>query len=267
MLSSIQEYSILLITACIFMLATVNIFLVWRLIKGTQQETIQLNGIAGQCEQIIVEQSTVKELVSQQQDGLDTTTLEQLDAALSSNYDDLSQATAGFSDLVFELQSVGPEDLAEWKAANEKRITELLGNRDTLRSQVSNLQDMLSKANATILNLRAKTWNGSDAGKSGSDNKVGEELQQARRNSARLSGELSAANENLKSLTNVLAARDKKLNEATLFQQHEKQKMEAEIVLLKQKVQEMQETYDRTILEKSFIEEAFLESESRTKPA
>lgn len=259
-----MTFGVTLIALSIFFLAAINLFLVWRLLKGLRHEAQQLDGIVEQCERLGTEQAKVKQIVATPPEKLlDTSTLEALDQALSDSQEMFDQSALGLGDVVFELQNLDDSDLADWRRQNEKRIAELLSNRNALRTQVDNLQELLSKANASVLNLRAKVAVDSATG----DSKVAEELQQARRNSARLAGELGAATQNIQTLNGLLSTRDRKLQEAEEVLAQEKHQLSAERDALKSKVDELQALMERTLVEKSFIEDAFLESEARERPA
>lgn len=264
-MTDIQEWSLLLIVVCIFMLAAINIFLVLQLLKGVKDESAQLGKIVGQCQEIMAAQGTVKEMVAQSAgDGLDDHALGTLDEALSQSLDALAQADGGTEALLEDLQQAAPDELAAWRDLNAERIEGLLAQQRQMRARVDSLQDLLANANATILNLRSRPRR-SSGGEAQGDSKLVEEVQQVRRNAARLNNELSAANANLQALTEKLATRELMLSEAAERHGQEKSALEAKIAALNEQIQSMQDSFDRTIVEKSFIEEAFLAIEERDK--
>lgn len=266
MLTDIQEWSLLLIVVCIFMLAAINIFLVLQLLKGSRDEAIQLGNIVAQCQQIMAEQGAVKEIVAATADNLEEATLSELDGALTESLDILTQTDLDTERLFEDMQQASPDDLVAWRDNNQDRINELLAQQKLMQQRMASLQDLLTNANATILNLRSRTHR-STATDSGTDSKLVEEMQQVRRNAARLSAELNAANANVQTLTEGVASGERMLADATQRHSAEKAGLEATITMLTDQVQSMQDSFDRTIVEKSFIEEAFLAIEERDNKA
>lgn len=264
MLTDIQEWSLLLIVVCIFMLAAINIFLVLQLLKGSRGDAAQLGNIVAQCQQIMAAQGAVKEMVAATADSLEEATLSELDGALSASLDALADADQGTRGLLEDLQQATPDDLAAWRDMNAERISELLAEQQLMQQRMASLQELLTNANATILNLRSRSRRG-EGTEPGNDNKLVEELQQVRRNAARLSTELNAAHANVQALTEGVATRELMLAEAVERHSDERNALEARISILNAQVQSMQDTFDRTIVEKSFIEEAFLAIEERDK--
>ena len=256
MSDSLQDLSLLLIGSCIFLLAIVNMYLVWRLIKGVRFEDERLDSIAAYNQQILSQQLSVRKIVS---DPMFLSMLKglaapaapatppppaasqgedaELDAALKKGVNALGDTATGFADLFGSLNEA--KDMASWKAANQARISELLRSQNGLKGEVEQLQALLAKANATVLNLRARG------------------LQAA--NSEAESKEIDA-------LKAGIAARDSKIAAAEAVMKNEKTRFEEEKKKLEEKIFELQATHDRTLVEKNFIEEAFIE-ETKEKPA
>lgn len=274
-MDDIHNWVVLLLIGCILMLAGVNLYMVMQQIRNPRSEPSaetdgrkasldyerHLEHVAGQLNLI---QSALAELKTQaptadgEEDEVDTHALFQLDAELNESLTQIEQAGGGTEALLLDLQQAKVAELSAWRDLNADRITELISQQKQLRGRVATLQGLLSEANATILTLRSRTRRNpiSDALGDGAANA---ELQQTRADNARLSSELASTKANVQMLDERVATRELMLAEAG--EQHEKERaaLDAQIAELQAKIQSMQASFDRTLVEKTFIEDAFLE--------
>lgn len=273
-MEDLQNWILLLLTGCIFMLAAIDIYLVVQQVKGTGAEPAaaaasqtasldyerHLEHIAGQLNLI---QGALTEIKAQapatvDEGEVDTNALFQLDAELNQSLAQIEQTGGGTEALLLDLQQAKVDELSAWRDRNAERIAELMGQQKQLRGRVVSLQGLLSEANATILTLRSRTRRNpiSDALGGSAPNA---DLQQAHADNVRLNSELSAAKANVQMLDERIATRELMLAEAS--EQHEKERAsrDAQIAELQAKIQTMQASFDRTLVEKTFIEDAFLE--------
>lgn len=255
--SSLQDISLLMIASCILLLALINMYLVWRLIKGVRFEDEKLDGIVANSHTLVSRQFTLRQLLDDPgfkamlaQSGSTAAVpasenAETMDPELMRGMQSISDAALGFGDLIDSLGSISEKDFASWKAANQARINELLTRQQDMRGEVEQLQRLLTKANATVLNLRATTLQ-DDAGGGGNT-----EMQKQ-----------------IETLKAGIAARDTKLAAAEAVLKNEKTKFEDEKKKLQDRLAEMQASFDRTLVEKNFIEDAFLvEAQANDKAA
>lgn len=274
-MDDIHSWIVLLLIGCIVMLAGINLYMVMQQIKSQRSEPLAMSSgqtsnldyerhmehVAGQLNLI---QGALAELKAQSpnpdEDDNDGAThaLFQLDAELNDSLAMLEQTGSGTEALLLDLQQAKVDDLSAWRDRNAERIAELTAQQKQLRGRVLSLQGLLSEANATILTLRSRTRRNPISDALG-DGAASAELQQARAENARLSSELSAAKANLQMLDERVATRELMLAEAG--EQHEKERAgrDAQIAELQAKIQSMQASFDRTLVEKTFIEDAFLE--------
>lgn len=272
-MDDIHNWVVLLLVGCILMLAGVNLYMVMQQIRSPRSESSadtdgrkasldyerHLEHVAGQLNLI---QSALAELKAQTpavtDDEVDTHALFQLDAELSDSLTQIEQTGGGTEALLLDLQQAKVAELSAWRDLNAERIAELISQQRQLRGRVATLQGLLSEANATILTLRSRTRRNpiSDALGDGAANA---ELQQARADNTRLSSELASAKANVQMLDERVATRELMLAEAG--EQHDKERvaLDAQIAELQAKIQSMQASFDRTLVEKTFIEDAFLE--------
>lgn len=243
-----QEIGLFVIGSCVLLLALTNMYLVWRLIKGVRFEDEKLESIAQNSHQLLAQQLTVRHIVSDPsflslfrgmaapatESGKEEADAEDaaFEAALKQSVDNVGNAALGVGDLLTSLNDA--TDMASWKAANQARINELLRSQGGLKAEVEQLQTLLTKANATILNLRARNLQGA-------------------------LGAGAAGQKEIDSLKAAVAARDTKIAAAEAVLKNEKTKFETEKKQLTDKIAEMQAAFDRTIVEKNFIEDAFIE--------
>lgn len=279
--ADLQTWILLLLSGCILMLAAVNIYLVTQQFRGTRGEAPgtaaglaksldyerHLEHVSGQLNLIQAALAEIKAQAAQAAaaeaaaaaDGEDGgQALFQLDAEINESLAQLEQADGGAEALLLDLQQAKAEELSAWRDFNTERIAGLLTQQKQLHGRIVSLQNLLSEANASILTLRSRTRRTplSDAV---SDGAMNVELQEARKQAARLDSELSAAKANVQMLTERVATRELMLAEAG--EQHEKERaaLDAQIAELQAKLQGMQASFDRTLVEKTFIEDAFLE--------
>lgn len=276
MSDDIHSWVVLLLVACILMLAGINLYMVMQQIKEQRSELPALPGshstsldyerhlehVAGQLNLI---QGALGELKTQvpaavdSADGeVDTHSFFQLDAELNESLVQMEHAGSGTEALLLDLQQVEIAELSAWRDLNAERVTELIRQQKQLRGRVATLQGLLSEANATILTLRSRTRRNPISDALG-DGATSTELQQIRADNARLNSELSTAKANAQMLDERVATRELMLAEAG--EQHDKERaaLDAQIAELQAKIQSMQASFDRTLVEKTFIEDAFLE--------
>lgn len=282
----IQSGVLLLLIGCIMMLAAINIYLVLQQMKGSHgavvaspvptpaaapnpATTAQFERIAAQLQALQAALDELKAAPENHEPEVDTNSLFKLDSELSESLAELEQADGGSEALLLDLQQADAAGLSAWRDFNADRIAGLVAQQKQLRGRIASLQNLLSDANATILTLRSRTprRNFVSGGDAGNDGNLVSELQQARKNAARLTSELSAANANVQMLNERVATRELMLAEAS--EQHEKERadLDKQIAELKTKVQSMQASFDRTLVEKNFIEEAFLDEIEGEKKA
>lgn len=248
-----ESLGLLVIGSCIFLLAIVNMYLVWRLIKGVRFEDEKLDNIAAYNQQILSQQLSMRQIVSDPgflallrsiapAPAAGPAGGAELDPALAQGVKTVSDAALGMGDLLSGLNDVKEGDLAAWKIANQARIDELLRTQNTMREEVELLEAMLAKANATVLNQRAQAKQAEPAA--------------------------GVSAKEVETLKAAIAARDSKIAAAEAVLKNEKLKFDEEKKKLQEKMAEMQASFDRTLVEKSFIEEAFIEeTAAKDKPA
>lgn len=277
--ADLQTWILLLLSGCILMLAAVNIYLVTQQFKGGRGEAPGTNSgqaksldyerhlehVSGQLNLIQTALAEIKAQTDQtiaaaaEADGEDGgQALFQLDAEIGESLAQLEQADGGTEALLLDLQQAKVEELSAWRDFNAERIAGLLAQQKQLRGRILSLQNLLSEANASILTLRSRTRRTPLSDAAG-DSAINAELQEARKHAARVDSELSAAKANVQMLTERVATRELMLAEAG--EQHEKERaaLDAQIAELQAKLQGMQASFDRTLVEKTFIEDAFLE--------
>lgn len=180
--------------------------------------------------------------------------------------DDLGEAGKSMeasAAILGDLAAVGNEQLAAWREANQQRVDSLLAEHRRQHQSLIQMRDSLAQAQATINSLRGQAPRSAIAAAQvaalkaeNAEHEVAIRLLTAER--TQYQRELGATREKLESLRAEIPAGRQELEAANVRLQREVGELRTATKMLEENNADLQATYERTIQEKLFVEEAFV---------
>lgn len=204
----------------------------------------------------------------------------------------LSEESLLAQDLIGELGGLDKNQFEAWRQANRERLENLMASKATLQVRLTTMQTRLEDAGHSLRQLRQqRDLADATAHKSKAALTVTEEaLVQARTRLVEQEAEFRRAHDDYAQTRDMLEAEKNALElrmgalrdsyevrlsaiagqaaiEARDSFDQDRSELEKEAVSLRQKLQEVQDAFDRSLREKTFIENALLDMIEEVKPA
>lgn len=184
-----------------------------------------------------------------------------------SELDSLENSAGDMGDLVSQLSTLAPGDYERWKSEQQTQIDHVISNRNRYRQEAALLREKLEHASAMILTLQSKAKRlGNAQAQVVSLNAARESLQREldndRNRRTQTATELASLRSNESTLLDKLEALSSSYNKLDERTQEQLQDLATQLAVARGQHMEVQRILDRTLVEKHFIEEVFLETEN-----
>lgn len=186
-----------------------------------------------------------------------------IDAARQADVEPLGQAISDSLDLVGRLDGVGGDDYPNWKKTNQPYIDDLLSHRESLEFKLDDLKSKLDRAHKLITNLHVQNreMRGADAKLqrlSLDHDRVQGTLLEVRRERDQLKVKVQRLGEELLRLRQQPAA------PAAAGVAEVDGRLQEELETLRESLEEERAKLSRTLVEKEFIEQVFIDTDAVT---
>lgn len=267
----------IILLTCLLMLGGIVVYLLYRLHhflfaegSGVMDAVMSSKGTAEQLQKLSAQISALQESqarkVAAEGEHDDAAWMDGLEAPFESipedEYAELQDSLQSAEQLLAGLDSIGPDELAAWREAHQTQIQRLMGANAGMRRELERVKSALDNARATVLNMKGgsarQMMTMTQASSLKARNEVLErQVADHRSNKSHLEREISLARKEIEMLQNSVTEQEKLL--ATNAQlMTERNRLEVEKGALEASSAQLQAMYERTIREKSFIEEAFV---------
>jgi chromosome segregation ATPase len=187
----------------------------------------------------------------------------------TATYDDSKLFADGLrqaGQLLSEMNDVEPADFGKWKTQQQRRINSVLENHQPLQKEAEDLRSKLIQANAMIHSLQQRLkQEGSTQEQLDAANEPREQLnQKLDRNKwrrAQLETELQSIREDETQLRQQLAGERERFFAMEAMARQNEQQLMGDLASARAKYDEIKSVLDRTMMEKSFIETAYIRAE------
>ena len=186
-----------------------------------------------------------------------------IDAARQADVEPLGQAISDSLDLVGRLDGVGGDDYPDWKKTNQPYIDDLLSHRESLEFKLHDLKSKLDRAHKLITNLHVQNreMRGAEAKLqrlSLDHDRVQGTLLEVRRERDQLKVKVQRLGEELLRLRQQPAA------PAAAGVAEVDGRLQEELETLRESLEEERAKLSRTLVEKEFIEQVFIDTDAVT---
>jgi len=186
-----------------------------------------------------------------------------IDAARQADVEPLGQAISDSLDLVGRLDGVGGDDYPDWKKTNQPYIDDLLSHRESLEFKLDDLKSKLDRAHKLITNLHVQNreMRGAEAKLqrlSLDHDRVQGTLLEVRRERDQLKVKVQRLGEELLRLRQQPAA------PAAAGVAEVDGRLQEELETLRESLEEERAKLSRTLVEKEFIEQVFIDTDAVT---
>lgn len=186
-----------------------------------------------------------------------------IDAARQADVEPLGQAISDSLDLVGRLDGVGGDDYPDWKKTNQPYIDDLLSHRESLEFKLEDLKSKLGRAHKLITNLHVQNreMRGAEAKLqrlSLDHDRVQGTLLEVRRERDQLKVKVQRLGEELLRLRQQPAA------PAAAGVAEVDGRLQEELETLRERLEEERAKLSRTLVEKEFIEQVFIDTDAVT---
>ena len=186
-----------------------------------------------------------------------------IDAARQADVEPLGQAISDSLDLVGRLDGVAGDDYPDWKKTNQPYIDDLLSHRESLEFKLDDLKSKLDRAHKLITNLHVQNreMRGAEAKLqrlSLDHDRVQGTLLEVRRERDQLKVKVQRLGEELLRLRQQPAA------PAAAGVAEVDGRLQEELETLRESLEEERAKLSRTLVEKEFIEQVFIDTDAVT---
>lgn len=186
-----------------------------------------------------------------------------IDAARQADVEPLGQAISDSLDLVGRLDGVAGDDYPDWKKTNQPYIDDLLSHRESLEFKLDDLKSKLDRAHKLITNLHVQNreMRGAEAKLqrlSLDHDRVQGTLLEVRRERDQLKVKVQRLGEELLRLRQQPAA------PAAAGVAEVDGRLQEELENLRESLEEERAKLSRTLVEKEFIEQVFIDTDAVT---
>jgi DNA repair exonuclease SbcCD ATPase subunit len=177
-----------------------------------------------------------------------------IDDARQADVESLGQAMNDSLDLVGRLDGVEGDDYPDWKKTNQPYIDDLLSHRENLEFRLDDLKSKLDRAHKLISNLHVQNreMRGAEA-----------KLQRLSLDHDRVQGALLE----MRRERDQLKTKVQRLGEELLRQRQQPEgdgRLQEELETLRESLEEERAKLSRTLVEKEFIEQVFIDTDAVT---
>ncbi|MBB2896483.1 hypothetical protein [Pseudomonas sp. AS2.8] len=186
-----------------------------------------------------------------------------IDAARQADVEPLGQAMSDSLDLVGRLDGVEGDDYPDWKKTNQPYIDDLLAHRENLEFKLDDLKSKLDRAHKLVTNLHVQNreMRGAEAKLqrlSLEHDRVQGTLLEMRRERDQLKATVQRLGEDL------LRLRQQPTAPAAAASSEVDGQLQEELETLRESLEEERAKLSRTLVEKEFIEQVFIDTDAVT---
>ncbi|MGD0958177.1 MAG: hypothetical protein ABSB19_00070 [Methylomonas sp.] len=177
----------------------------------------------------------------------------------------LSDSLDQYGELISEMDAVEPADFANWKHSRQTRINGALDYRSKLQNGSDNILEKIQNAHAMVNSVKSRT-SASDSTQAWLRengvirDKLDESVSQDKLQRAQIETELTAARETEARLRQDLLAERERLESLREHSKQHEQSLSNKFTALQTKYDELKSAHDRMLLEKDFIEKAYMKN-------
>lgn len=248
--SRFVEWGFLLVTLSNVLLIALVLTLLWQRLFPRPEAVVEVPAVSAPGEPL--------PLTSQAE-----TAASLIDAARQADVEPLGQAISDSLDLVGRLDGVAGDDYPDWKKTNQPYIDDLLSHRESLEFKLDDLKSKLDRAHKLITNLHVQNreMRGAEAKLqrlSLDHDRMQGTLLEVRRERDQLKVKVQRLGEELLRLRQQPAA------PAAAGVAEVDGRLQEELETLRESLEEERAKLSRTLVEKEFIEQVFIDTDAVT---